>query len=358
CARRAGAPLGLPVLSAASVRTKARRRAYAGMLDGVGGWVKPLGRSATTSTTFVDMGASVRDGLARLFQLGRRQTCGNRILAAVARRGPRHAEAGPRDLPSAQQAAKGRRQLAPPKIQMATPIEAVAMIINYTGKCGLEQQAIAARLLFEIHGRPGEIHGPRIKVGEASKTGEFDAAARLDLERQLELGPARPQMNASRRRDGAAETASLFTISQSEAAAARRDAAQAPGLKKLGARHLRQLRHSGPSHDYAANLRGLEHIRRRGRWKSRRSARRRGIGGHLTQQLQEMGAAHTPAPAASGAPRKRPKAWPTGASGSEPGPPPLGTMSARTLVSEPNMPTCCALRRHSATATCSASAVS
>ena len=302
----------MPVLNAASVRTRAGRQAYIEMLNGFDQWVKQHNRDVTNPPA---LDKAVRDYLHLMFQQGWHQTYAGRMIAAVAWRDPRYNKSGPFDLPLAKQASKGWRNLAPPKSRMALPFEIVAMIINYLSYHGMQQIAIAVWLLFEIYGRPGEIHGLRIQdlvppaadssaahrfysvtlhaqeVGEVSKTGEFDAAVRLDLPRQVALGHALQAMASGRRQGGAAANASLFSVSQAEVARAWRQAIQALGIDKLGACHVYQLRHSGPSHDYAANLRDLEQIRRRGRWKSWSSVRRYEKGGRLTEQLHKLSAA-------------------------------------------------------------------
>ncbi|CAK0788929.1 unnamed protein product, partial [Prorocentrum cordatum] len=112
-------------------------------------------------------------------------------------------------------------------------------------------------------------------VGKASKTGEFDAAARIDFERQLGSGPLLqmerlaalggwPPLGATLcRRWGSGCWARVASASQC------------------------QPRKSGLSRDCAASLRRLDHIRRRGRRKTRSSVGRRENGGRLTEQLHK-----------------------------------------------------------------------
>eukprot|EP00959_Pyramimonas_sp_CCMP1952_P393869 8253021-Pyramimonas_sp.AAC.2 len=46
-----------------------------------------------------DLDAAVRDNIIHFFDQGYHQTYANRMIATVARRGPRFARAGPSDLP-------------------------------------------------------------------------------------------------------------------------------------------------------------------------------------------------------------------------------------------------------------------
>ncbi|CAK0856983.1 unnamed protein product, partial [Prorocentrum cordatum] len=256
-------------------------QACTGMLTGPDSWA---GQHRRIVADPMRMDCTMRDYINVLFEKGFHQTYANRVIAATARRDPRFAKTGPCDLLFAAQ----------------LPYEEVlAMIVNYLShqRCALE--ACAIWLLFEINGRPGEIHGLRLQdivpptpsasgahrflsvtlraqeVGEVSKTGEFDAPVRLALERQAGLGQGLLAMAAARGSGGAPPWSPLFAVSQPQVANAWRKAARAPGLAKLGACHACQLRHSGPGHDYAAGLRDLEQIRRRGRWKSWSSVRRR-----------------------------------------------------------------------------------
>ncbi|CAK0911875.1 unnamed protein product [Prorocentrum cordatum] len=305
-------PAGMPVLNAASVRTASGRQAYLSMLAGFDNWTRQH-RRATQEPAQMDR--AVRDYISHLFERGYHQTYANRMIAAVAWRDPRYARTGQFELPLSKQAAKGWRNLAPARSRMALPCEVVAMVVNYVPHQRGAPEALAIWLLFEIYGRPGEIHGLRLQdvvppapsasgahrytsvtlhapeVGDVSKTGEFDAAIRLDLERRAGLAAALLAMAAARRRAGAPPWAPLFAVDQRSVANAWRGAVTALGLRKLGACHVYQLRHSGPSHDYAyaAGLRDLEQIRRRGRWKSWSSVRRCEKGGRLTEQLHKLG---------------------------------------------------------------------
>ncbi|CAK0878435.1 unnamed protein product, partial [Prorocentrum cordatum] len=303
-------PAGMPVLNAASVRTASGRQAYLSMLVGFDNWTRQH-RRATQEPAQMDR--AVRDYISHLFELGYHQTYANRVIAAVAWRDPRYARTGQFELPLSKQAAKGWRDLAPARSRMALPYEVVAMVVNYVSHQRGTPEALAIWLLFEIYGRPGEIHGLRLQdavppapsasgahrytsvtlhaqeIGDVSKTGELDAAIRLDLERQAGLAAGLLAMAAARRRAGAPPWAPLFAVDQRSVANAWRGAVTALGLRKLGACHVYQLRHSGPSHDYAAGLRDLEQIRRRGRWKSWSSVRRCEKGGRLTEQLHKFG---------------------------------------------------------------------
>ncbi|CAK0820765.1 unnamed protein product [Prorocentrum cordatum] len=105
------------------------------------------------------------------------------------------------------------------------------MIVHYLPHQRSALVAFAIWLLFDIYGRPREIRELRLQdvapptvaasgarrfvsvtlhaqeVGDVSKTGEFDASARLDLERQTGLAAGRPAMAAARRREVAPATA-------------------------------------------------------------------------------------------------------------------------------------------------------
>ncbi|CAK0816081.1 unnamed protein product [Prorocentrum cordatum] len=200
-------------------------------------------------------GQAARDHLGHLFGRGYCQTRANPMIAAVAWRGPRFAEAATCPWPS------GWRK---------------------SGETSL----------FEIYGRPGEIRGLRLQdvappaaapsggrrylsatpreqgASDVSRTGEFDAAVRLDLERQAGLSQGLLATAAARRRGGAPAAAPLSAVSQRELAGAWRDVLCALGLAEPAACNVNQLRRSGPNRDSAAAVRHLEQIRRRGRWKS------------------------------------------------------------------------------------------
>ena len=201
------------------------------------------------------------------------------------------------------------------------PIEVVFLIVNWLLLQRSFEAALAVWLLFEIYGRPGEIHKLRAvdlvpplmsrgaahrfwsltlhaaEVGDVSKTNEFDNAVRLDLPRHRRLAASLDWMLTRRwgagwratavaREGGAAGLpGSLFLISAADVSKEFKRAVAALGLGRIGAARLYRLRHAGPFHDFAASCRTLEEMRRRGRWRTWSSVRRCEKGSRLTEVL-------------------------------------------------------------------------
>ncbi|CAK0899503.1 unnamed protein product [Prorocentrum cordatum] len=189
------------------------------------------------------------------------------------------------------------------------PVDWPVLRVSSESGPGSSAPSTAIGVLLEIHGRPGEVHGLQLQgamlasaaasgahrcvsaplrardVGDISKPGEFDASARLPLDRRAGLAGGLLVMAAARCRAVPPAAAPLFAVSQRAVAEAWRKAAMALGLAKLGSSHVCQLCHSGRSLDYAASLRDLEHIGRQGYWKSRSSVRRCEMGGRPAELL-------------------------------------------------------------------------
>ncbi|CAK0878156.1 unnamed protein product [Prorocentrum cordatum] len=311
-------PPGVQVLNAAAVRTARGREAYQVLYTAFVTWARSQ-QMALSSAADVDKAAV--GYLRAMFNEGKHLTYANRLIAAIAWMRPEFSRHGQLRLPRAKQAAVGWKNLAPPKSRQALPIEVVFLIVNWILFQRSYEAALAARLLFEIYGRPGEIHKLRAvdlvpplmsrgaahrfwsltlhaaEVGDVSKTNEFDNSVRLDLPRHQRLAASLDWMLARRwgagwrasalaREGGAAGLpGSLFLISPADVSQEFRRAVTAFGLRRLGAAHLCQLRHAGPSHDSAASCRTLEEMRRRGRWRTWSSVRRYEKGSRLTEVL-------------------------------------------------------------------------
>ena len=116
-----------------------------------------------------------------------------------------------------------------------------------------------------------------------SKTKAVDETVRVDLDqfRFLEIGLA-----TLVRTRGPNDL--LFSFTQAQWAAKFAAAAKRVGADALDPQ-LYQLRHSGPSFDYAARLRTIQEIKLRGRWAADNSVRRYEKAGRVTEQLRRLG---------------------------------------------------------------------
>ena len=117
-----------------------------------------------------------------------------------------------------------------------------------------------------------------------SKTREFDESLMLDLPEHQFWGVAFSRLVAGRASD-----AKLFPFSTPNTLAILMcQYATELGLPEIPLPY--QLRHTGPSMDFASGARELLAIKRRGRWRSDASLRRYESGGRVTSQLMALSA--------------------------------------------------------------------
>ena len=113
------------------------------------------------------------------------------------------------------------------------------------------------------------------------KTGEFDESVLLDWHIFQSLSPlllqwARKAKSQPIFQFGYAEFLKRFTLYRERA-----------GLTRMGI-HPYSLRHGGASHDRLEDLRGLQEVKKRGRWRADSSVRRYEKHTSVLKQLQEM----------------------------------------------------------------------
>jgi hypothetical protein len=114
-----------------------------------------------------------------------------------------------------------------------------------------------------------------------SKTGVFDECLLLDLPKHEFLGAGLKALLSSRHMCGR-----LFPFAPRDLAAALQESGQRLGMQPPPLPY--QLRHSGPSVDFADGSRGLAAIKRRGRWRTDSSLRRYEKGAQLTRSLRRL----------------------------------------------------------------------
>ena len=117
---------------------------------------------------------------------------------------------------------------------------------------------------------------------QLSKMGEFDESLLLDLPEHEYLSGVLREW----RRDTPPDE-KLVPFAQSHLARAFRLSGMILGLDPPPPM-LYQLRHSGPSADFAGGRRSLDSIKRRGRWPTDASVRRYEKGGRVTDQLGRL----------------------------------------------------------------------
>ena len=196
------------------------------------------------------------------------------------------------------------------------------MLANMLIAKGARGPALVLLTCFELYLRPGECLKLRAvdvvppisrskayrhysvvvapaEVGEMSKIGEFDNALPLDLARHAALGPALEQLvaksagagwrktEANLEKRGVVSTLQVFPFLARDVAKLVAEVVSECKID-VGEIQLHRLRHAGASYDFITKTRGLEDIRRRGRWKGWSSLRRYEKGPRLSQLLQKL----------------------------------------------------------------------
>jgi len=232
---------------------------------------------------------------------------GSRLIAALSCVRP---ELGrPRDLqiPRAKQALRWWKRLAPGFSRLPLPWEVVcglAMLMFSEGQWA-EAVAVVASVVFYL--RPGELarllvrslvpplasagpshvrwtlvmHEQESEFSKPSKTGVFDESLILDLAKHQFLAPVLAKLVAGR-----PALAPLFDFPQSHLSRVLAAFGSRLGMKPVPL--LYQLRHSGPSIDFADQSRNLTGIKRRGRWRSDSRLSRYEKGAQVTKQLRAL----------------------------------------------------------------------
>jgi hypothetical protein len=236
---------------------------------------------------------------------GEHSFVGSRLLSALSFVRPSLGR--PRDMcvPLAKQALRGWKKLAPGSSRSPLPWEFICGIAMLQIAQGQWDVALAILIGTVFYLRPGELLGLRVRhavpplpeagprhrrwslvlhefAGEGSrpsKTGVFDECLILDLPKHQFLGAGLQRLTANREAQAA-----LFQCTPAQLAAALKEGAARLGVPTPPLAY--QLRHSGPSIDFADGTRTLAEIKRRGRWRADSSMRRYEKGSQLTRFLR------------------------------------------------------------------------
>ena len=195
----------------------------------------------------------------------------------------------------------------PPTSRLPIPWPVVAAVSNEMMRANERESALITLLCFHTYFRPSEpfkLLGKHVippvllagaghrhwaltlhpfELSKPSKTQEFDESVLLDTAESAFLGPLLYELGSRR---GLEQP--LFGIDQAHFGRAFKEACITLGLQTLGPPTPYQLRHAGASWDFAAGLRNLAEVQRRGRWKATASVRRYEKGGRVSEQLNRL----------------------------------------------------------------------
>lgn len=208
---------------------------------------------------------------------------GGKAISAFQFMFPRFQRLGKGALPRTARAMKGWRRLNPKESRTPPPLGvmcALAVLMEtfteftgvalMTGESGYLRPGELMRLrpqdLIEPQNRGEFAHWAirlaPLEVGRPTKTLEYDAGVMMDREEHLEFyDKVFRKLKSSR--EGQVSLWGFKGMDLVKAFAAAQDVM---GLHPKY--HLYTMRHSGPSHDRAANVRSLLEVQKRGRWKS------------------------------------------------------------------------------------------
>jgi hypothetical protein len=232
---------------------------------------------------------------------------GSRLLAALSYIRPELGRPCDMGVHRAKQALRGWKRLAPGFSRLPLPWEVVAGVAMLMLSEGLWVEAMGVLISVIFYLRPGELvrlqvrslvpplllagpghrhwtlimHEQEHEGSKASKTGVFDESLILDLDKYQFLAPALAKLVANR-----PPSAPLIDLPPGRLAHVLASIGSRLGMKPSPL--LYQLRHSGPSIDFADQSRDLMAIKRRGRWKSDSSLRRYEKGAQITKQLRAL----------------------------------------------------------------------
>jgi hypothetical protein len=279
---------------------------YNALLSALRIWFTNQGMSMEDHSS-LDLGLA--GWMADQFLEGEPSYVGSRTLSAVKFAFPCYSRFGSMRLPVSTQVLAGWVRQVPLRSRLPLPMPVIAMICNQLLVEGLWSMAVAVVMCVIFYLRPSELFKIRTKDVAApsasqsvalqcwavvlhpseetdqlgSKTGEVDESLLLDLPSLMWFGPVLQRLVGLRQND-----AMLFEFSQTELAKSMKRICLALGLLDV---QLYQLRHSGPSIDFAARSRTLAEIKRRGRWRSDASVRRYEKGGRLNDQMAKLSGA-------------------------------------------------------------------
>ena len=294
---------GLTTLETESITPKTRQD-YERRLARFGDFCKLHGLETMGDA---DLEEAVVEYMDLLFSRGEPSNSGAKLLAAIGHRDPRLHHAGRLlKLPRVARALQGWRRLVPPVTRAPAPWAAVAAIATALVHSGQRRAALGVVLAADAYLRPGELltlkaahvvpAQPRAggdyrftslvlrpeEELQATKTKGFNDSILLDSPSRSFLGPLLEQ--AARQ---AKPTERLFPWSGAAFNAMFKETAARVGLADWELTPY-ILRHSGPSHDWLTKARGLEAIKRRGRWVSDLSVRRYEKGSRVMRRLASL----------------------------------------------------------------------
>jgi len=238
---------------------------------------------------------------------GENPNIGRKGLASVCYFRPHFGRGSVCRLAACRQALRGWRRLDPPLSRLPLPWPVVAMIANMLMVMGCYECALICLLCFFTYFRPSEpfklmsehVVPPILLAGAGhqhwaltlhpyelhrpSKTQEYDESILLDRADSAFLGPLLFRLAQARGRG-----LPLFVVTQKQFGASFREACLRLGLDQGNLPTPYQLRHAGASWEFAAGVRTLAEIQRRGRWRASASVRRYEKGGRVTEQLNRL----------------------------------------------------------------------
>ena len=284
--------------------TQKTRQDYERRLQRFDGFCKTHGLGTAND---VELEEAVVEYMELQFSRGEPSNSGAKLLAAIGHRDPRLHHAGRLlKLPRVARALQGWRRLVPPLTRAPAPWVAVAAIAVALIHLGQRRAALGVVLAADAYLRPGELLTLRAdhvvpaqpQAGgdyrftslvlrpeeelQATKTRGFNDSILLDSPSRSFLGPLLEQIASQSQ-----PKELLFPWSGAAFNAMFKEAAALVGLESWELTPY-ILRHSGPSHDWLTKARGLEAIKRRGRWASDLSVRRYEKGSRVMRRLASL----------------------------------------------------------------------
>ena len=247
-----------------------------------------------------EMDACLNRYFNHLFLQGHPAHRGDKILATVMHHLPQYGRQGTQRLPHSWRALKGWRRLAPGSSRKAFPLAVWAAISCELQRRGYLQMALFTMMGLSAYTRPGELLRCRVyslvkpsptitefwtlllnpeERPERSKVGEYDDSVALDSPYLKGWGPVLMKQLVDRDPE-----LPLWNFDYSHYSKVFGQVVDCLGLDMTPY----QLRHSGPSIDRSRNLRSLEEVQKRGRWKSHKSVARYEKSARLAANFQAL----------------------------------------------------------------------
>ena len=242
--------------------------------------------------------------LQSLFEAGRGQDEGIRVVAAIKFFIPEVSRLGERGLPRAVRSLKGWNLAMPQRQRLPMPLEVLGAMMGCLLYRGYPQLALRMFIQFVTYMRPGEIsnltvgqlippqpsmtnacqfwaillHPQELKI--PGKTALFDGSILLDSD--LWMGPLLAKITVGRNPAEPlwADPHQLLVQQFSQIT-------KELGLEELGL-SLYALRHGGASHDILASRRPLLEVKKRGRWSTDSSLKRYVKEARLQHELSKV----------------------------------------------------------------------